>query len=172
MDKLHQSSRYVYPSVTAVAAALALARHWLPWELEGPVRHRIRFLLGAAGLPVDPSRLDRPFPGRTRPGRERGEAACGFDSDYDLSSWIASVDCTICGRNFIPKRSSQEQCSEACQRRQAYLDTHPIALQRCLRCRDPFDAQTPRQKYCSTRCQKAASYFRTKPEWGRVQVLS
>jgi hypothetical protein len=66
MDKSRPSSRYRYSTVQQVAEVLALARHWLPWELEAPV-HELAAVSG--GLDAHEG---------APPGLEDGGAAVRF----------------------------------------------------------------------------------------------
>jgi predicted nucleic acid-binding Zn ribbon protein len=157
------------PSVAMVAEVLALAPRPQPWRYEAPARHVIRGMLCRQGDKWwHADRVAFVLVARARI-LLNVRAPVGGDSDYDLSSRSGSADCAVCDRRFIPRRRDQETCSDACRRRQRYLETQPVHLRRCAHCRDPMDVQHPSQRYCSTRCQKAVEYLRNRKEWGRVR---
>jgi predicted nucleic acid-binding Zn ribbon protein len=162
---MEQSSRYRYPSVVDVAEALAGARHWLPWELEAPVRHSIRVLLILQGM--NWRRAD--WIGHSLVARARIELGvrqpAGWDSDTELWEWLPDFDnpCPICGRAFCRRWVNQLFCSTACSRRNAEIEEFAharvgvIGPPHCRFCWQIFEADTGHEVYCSSRCYERAN---------------
>jgi hypothetical protein len=80
----------------------------------------------------------------------------GYDSDYDLSSWVEFHTCVICERPFTPRQMDHECCSRRCRQRKHRIARSAVALTRCEQCREPFEAEHGNQKYCSRRCMRRA----------------
>jgi hypothetical protein len=165
------------PSVVEIATILARAPEALPWFYEGPCRHALRrtlILRGKSWGGADEA-------ARTLVAKARLEARIrtprGWDSDNDLSTWVQSADCPLCGRHFIPRASHRAQqiyCSRACANRASEIRirlegawAQPVAL-RCGFCNEPLVDPHPNRRFCSTRCQHRAwlhlKYAKERPE--------
>jgi transcriptional regulator with XRE-family HTH domain len=163
MDQLHQSSRYSYPTVAEVAAALALARYWIPWELEAPVRHYIRVWLVLQGCPWERADwVGHALVARGRVTNGVGQPR-GWDNDFDLSQWLPDADCPCCGKFFRKRWLDQGYCSAACSRRFAEIQLRAETLvgycgdpARCQFCFHIFEPDYSHEIYCSSECRRRA----------------
>jgi hypothetical protein len=146
------------PSIQDIAEVLALASPETPWWYEGPVRHRVRVILLETRWTRSWHRADLEARRLVANGRLKNgvRMPAGWDSDTDLSSWIGSLECAICGKIVIQKIHNQVYCSSRCKTRANYIGATKQRLQRCEKCGEIFEGGTVEAKYCSAACSYAA----------------
>ena len=93
------------PTLEDIAAILALAPPDLPWKLEGPCRHRIRAILILTRWTRSWHRADLEARRLVARGRLKNgvRMPAGWDADTDLSSWVGTIECAICGKTVLQK---------------------------------------------------------------------
>jgi len=152
------------PSIDDVAAVLALAPHDQPWRLEGPCRHRVRVILLTIGWTRSWHRADLEARRLVVNGRVKNgvREPRGWDAPTDLSSWIGSIECAICGKTVLQKKHNQVYCSRQCKTRANYIGSTKVALLRCGECNEMFEGKTVEAKYCSAACRQKVHQYREK----------
>jgi transcriptional regulator with XRE-family HTH domain len=163
-----RQSKLQLPSVPQVAEVLALAPPVMPWKFEALCRAWIRARLCVQH--VSWPRADRmAFVLVAFAREELGiRAPRGYDSDADLSNWIPSEECGVCGRFYCRVWPEQTHCSTACSNAAARAEAFAAARAgvtgppRCRWCNGYTEfLDTPWQRYCSDRCYQRAGALRS-----------
>ncbi len=75
-----------------------------------------------------------------------------------LSKTSDAMVCQVCGKEFIPYRSSQKYCSKECQQKARNAKRSPKYMRNCLFCGKEFVTGRSDQVYCCKGCKKKVSY--------------
>ena len=64
------------------------------------------------------------------------------------------MKCLTCGKEFSPRRKTQQCCSHACYYTYQYQKSHPLIRKNCAICGKPFQTRNPKSACCSEMCRQ------------------
>jgi hypothetical protein len=118
------------PSVAEVAVLITPGEREGPWQREAPVRHALRrYLLLNLRWARSWHRADMKAAALVALARAERKVRLprGWDSDDDVSAWVPTTECVVCGRVVLHRFENQQHCGYACLQRGAEIERWSIA---------------------------------------------